>query len=1338
MDPNFGAFLAQARLASGYAQQAEFAAELGVKQQTVSRWERGLSRPRAEQVPEIALALGLEIDALMLAAGYTATSPSQLSLDRPWPVDALAPETFERFCTEFVTLLHGEDAQVHPYGTQGHTQLGIDIDVVHADGTRTTYQCKRHASFGPRKVAAAVAAQTIPADRKVILLSSSASPQAREEIKKHAGWQLWDREDISRRARLELSKRAQIQLVDIFFVGQRMALLGEPELSPWQTPEQFFAGQTEPARGFSHGWTLQGREKELDTLTTFATGAAPSALMLVGNGGTGKSRLLKALADRVAGANPRPSIYFLSREPLRMKDLEGLGSRSKLLVCDDAHDREDLALLADYVANPGNKSRLILSLRTYGIQHVLQQTRALGLAEISKVELQALTKADSEQLAEQALQHFGASTDFSSRLAVYTRDCPLATVIGAQILANDKSLPEFLIDEDAFRTELLRRLVASTVEGISSKLDAEAVHVALSAIALLQPVKEDDVKLHSAIGTVANITTHEVARILKRLREAGVLYKRGSSSRIVPDLLGDFIVEERCISTTGQSTGFAATVFDAAADAYAEHILVNFGRLDWRKSNGDTRNSRLLDELWSRLEYQDKYVNPHLRAAAAAAYYQPRQALAFVRRMLREGYTDKMLADILRHVAYSPDHLPEACQILWELGRDDDKPLNQEPSHGIRVLKELASPELYKPFNFMDQAVDFGLSLLPYDDSWKGIHNPLEILSGALETEGHSSSATYRAVMLTPFIIRQSDVAAIRKKIIDACITLLSHADTNRALAAARALGNALRGPHGLLGATVSKNITAEWDVEFEETLKAINAKLDRSDVAPVVLIKLAVATSWYSKYGKAGKLKKLSRQILSRLDASLPLRATRLLVDGWGHLSDQIGTGRLEKHTNELETFAQELLSATGGPGEAYRFVEALLPDALKDSESAPHILIGHIIFHSAEYARELLQPVLLGEQSVSGRYAGSALCRLLRDQNELALAIVEKAIDTDDAALLPMVAEAYANYRPQLPYSPLDLRALRSITSSVRQEVRVWAPHIVRQVAQTDADLAIELTIAADFGDSEQIAQNYLMWISGERRIPFDSIGESNVKAILKKLLSLPRIDDHWIQEFIKTSLRHHTGLVIDFLVARVTVAQERGDWSYTPVPWSSAMRGDWGLMKQQDALQWIRRLFDWALIQEQAGESVLPWFGELIRTLCTINSSDFVEFFRQWISSSGRDGFAVVNSIARETPPSFVFKQHEFVIWLMRLGRSHGIDVLRKLETALYGAAVSGSRSGVPGEPFPQDIRLRDCAANVISSMNRQDPAYELYFDLHRHALQSIGMQEEEGRMMAAMDE
>lgn len=1336
MDAKFGSIFGQARLGAGFAQQAELASALGVRQQTVSRWERGTSRPRADQIPGIAEVLGIEADVLLLAAGYATLSPPQLSLDRPWPLDALPPETFERFCVEFVTLLHGDDAEVHPYGAQGHTQYGIDIDAIHVDGTRTTYQCKRHSSFGPKKVAAAVMAQTIPAERKVILLSSSASPQAREEAKKHQGWQLWDREDISRKARIELTKRSQMLLVDTFFVGQRMALLGEQEPSPWQTPEAFFSGQIESTRGFSHSWALQGREQELGELVAFANSTTPSAIFLLGNGGTGKSRILKALSDQIATTTPRRTIYFLSREPLKAKDFEALGSNSKLLICDDAHDRDDLGLLADFVANPRNKSRLIFSLRTYGMQHVLQQTRAIGLTETSRIELQRLSKPDSEQLATQALERFKAPVDYAQRLAAYTRDCPLATVIGAQILAQDKSLPEFLIDEEAFRNELLRRLVETTVDGVSSKMNASAVNAILGAIALLQPIKEDDALLINSLGNIANVPPHEVTRILKRLREAGVLFERGPVSRIAPDLLGDFLVEDHCISSAGQSTGFAATVFDAAPDAYAENILVNFGRLDWRKSSGATRNSRLLDELWLRLKWHDKYSNPHIRAAAAVAYYQPRQALDFARRMLQESRTDKSIADILRNAAYDFDHLREACQMLWEMGRNDNKPLNQEPSHGIRVLSELASPEPQKPVRYMDQVVDFGLSLIPYEDSWEGIHTPLSFLTGALQTEGHTTHSTHRAIAMSPFLVSQPGVAPVRKKVVDACIGLLSHPNTDRALAAARVLQDALRRPHGLLGATVDERTLNQWESEFTGTLTAIISELDAKKIAPAVLVKVAISTSWHSNYG-SGKSKTLARQIQSRLDESLDLRTARLLMDGWGHLTERLGSGHRARHSQVLEKFVVEVTTEPSGAKDAYELIEHQLKDVLLDADSSPQILIAELIRHSSDYARELLHTAMSNGGHVSSRYSGAALAKLLLDQDKLALLVVEDALNTNDEALLSMAAEAYANYSPA-SYAPADVQVVRAITQSNRQRVQMWAPHVVRQVSQVDIDLALELTVSADFGGTQRLAHDYLMWIGDENVMPFDRIDVSCVEAILEKLVALSEIDDYWIQEFVKRALKHYPDTVIEFLIARVHVALDRGDWSYRPVPWSSSLRGGFGLMLQSNAHRWLRRLFDWALAQELAGESVLSWFGDLVRALCNVNDPAFIDFFRQWIEGAGRAGSPITVAVIREAPQDFVFMHQDLVIWMLRMARSQGIDALNKASSALFASAVTGSRSGTPGEPFPKDLALRDRAADVLSGLTRQEPAYELYSLLHRHALQAIEQQEEEGRIMDEADE
>ncbi|MGO9847255.1 MAG: helix-turn-helix transcriptional regulator, partial [Methylocella sp.] len=70
----FGALLARLRQSAGIAQQSELAALVDTTQQSISRWEAGLSRPRVKQIPRLAAALNAKADELLLAAGYGAST----------------------------------------------------------------------------------------------------------------------------------------------------------------------------------------------------------------------------------------------------------------------------------------------------------------------------------------------------------------------------------------------------------------------------------------------------------------------------------------------------------------------------------------------------------------------------------------------------------------------------------------------------------------------------------------------------------------------------------------------------------------------------------------------------------------------------------------------------------------------------------------------------------------------------------------------------------------------------------------------------------------------------------------------------------------------------------------------------------------------------------------------------------------------------------------------------------------------------------------------------------------------------------------------------------------
>jgi hypothetical protein len=103
--------------------------------------------------------------------GVYAPKATVASFDKPFPVDGLSPESFERFSQSALEYLFPE-ATVHAVGGQGHTQEGADIDVTFPDGTCRTFQCKRVAQFGPRDVDTAVAEHTYDTQRPAICANS--------------------------------------------------------------------------------------------------------------------------------------------------------------------------------------------------------------------------------------------------------------------------------------------------------------------------------------------------------------------------------------------------------------------------------------------------------------------------------------------------------------------------------------------------------------------------------------------------------------------------------------------------------------------------------------------------------------------------------------------------------------------------------------------------------------------------------------------------------------------------------------------------------------------------------------------------------------------------------------------------------------------------------------------------------------------------------------------------------------------------------------------------------------------------------------------------------------
>ena len=93
-----------------------------------------------------------------------------------------------------------------------------------------------------------------------------------------------------------LPELAKIRLVDTYFPGFREAFLGVPRPSPWETAEDFFRPLTGTAL-FSHKWRLVGRDQEVAALAAFVKDADQQVALLIGQGGIGKSRIVRQVGS---------------------------------------------------------------------------------------------------------------------------------------------------------------------------------------------------------------------------------------------------------------------------------------------------------------------------------------------------------------------------------------------------------------------------------------------------------------------------------------------------------------------------------------------------------------------------------------------------------------------------------------------------------------------------------------------------------------------------------------------------------------------------------------------------------------------------------------------------------------------------------------------------------------------------------------------------------------------------------------------------------------------------------------------------------------------------------
>jgi hypothetical protein len=345
-------------------------------------------------------------------------------------------------------------------------------------------------------------------------------------------------------------------------------------VATFASPSLFFAPRGE-ADLLRHDLPLVGRQAHLEELRAFVASDALAAL-LSGRGGIGKSRLLREL-NAIRGDW---AVMYVTGMAVTAASVSELPLAPTIVVLDDAHERDDLRAVLEIVRQRPIGTKLVVATRSLGVETVRAAfsryfapdavREVTPLDELDRAETKALIRAivgDHEQLVD--------------LLTPRVLDSPVLAVAAAR-LAQTKGLNlAAMSNDDDVRFVVFGRFQEEML-GRAAEVDPRFARELLALIAALGPVQLDDSGLRTAIAAFLNVAEDEIVRAVESLLTAGVLRRRGTRTRITPDVLSDFILERASVTRDRRPTGYATRIFQAFRDVAAARLLRNLGEVDWR------------------------------------------------------------------------------------------------------------------------------------------------------------------------------------------------------------------------------------------------------------------------------------------------------------------------------------------------------------------------------------------------------------------------------------------------------------------------------------------------------------------------------------------------------------------------------------------------------------------------------------------------------------------------------------------------------------------------------------------------------------------------------------
>ncbi|MGV8120659.1 MAG: DUF4365 domain-containing protein [Candidatus Xenobiia bacterium LiM19] len=1118
--------------------------------------------------------------------------------------------------------------------------------------------------------------------------------------------------------------------------------------SAFTTYENYFEPFTDPTKLFNHTLQLIGHKDTLEKLSQFVKSKKKIAL-LWGRGGSGKSKILYEFSNIFTKKYSKYELRFLKDSmELNAEMVHRLPQVNCVVIIDDAHRREDLRFLFDYAQSSDKNIKIIISMRPYGFDYMHSLITLAGYDPQELEEIGEIADLDNNALKELGKYVLGdSSQELIERLIFVSKESPLVMVIGGRLLREKAINPTLLERDTDFQRAVFNRFQEIFEGNITNKIHTELCREILALISSLAPIRPQNQSFKERASAFLGVDEVKFSEAIGYLEDSGILLRRGNLVRITPDVISDHILYKACISPQERATGYGKKVFVAFPDLAPDNILRNLAELDWRA----TRSGKTLDlmsDIWSMLREDFQNASSLHRITILhwiekIAFFQPSPSLALVEFAIRNPSNKDnstkndsifrishenvlwALPRIIQRIGYNPDYLPRCLDLLWMLGRNDERLLSAHPDHAIRLLCDIAGYDIGKPLIVNSTVLEAIERWLKEPGVYDFFNSPLSILQQLLAKESSTDYSKGHKIIFKPFAVNYKTTKPIRDKVISILFDSIDSGSLKAALKALKILTDALKGPHGLYSRPISTEERDHWIPEQLYIMETLKSKV----VAirdPIFILQMISDLEWFAKRASQKDIKKIAHEILSVIPETFEIKICRALWYWNDYAREGEDHVQYEKRKKqEIEDAVQASMEKFRSSDEIFRYLETILKHfkdiyTLLSRNPRPDLFCYGIAAKNPEMAFEICLQIIENPHSLLAIHFNCFIHPVRETEKDKAIAIINRAIGNMDADICRSLAGVYSGWCSNNDVDEEELKIIELLLNHPDKTVRSTALDCLKHFQSQFQRYAIDLALRFDYKEDKSLADTLCSVFDNQYGISPDLLNDEELSQLLSKLESINEIDHslYYIDNFLGYVTRRSPSLLVDFFLKRIEKSskKESSDDYFEAISAHGYHSAFSEISSFPDLGILLTKIRDYSLsINALSMDCLSHLFRYVSNGYCELS----IEILLEWVNSKDEVKIAKIPDLLQAAHSGFIFDNIEFVSKVIEIAYDISDDCCREVSNDFYSIAISGSKSGEPGEPMPKDIKQRDSSQEAMNKYPAGSPSHRFFESLKKEA-------------------